>query len=180
TFGFYVDGVAIAPSLTYQFNDSTDRTLRWVNPPGGNGLWDNLELTLDVYPEYEGWAVDEGLAAGMNDARADDPDLDGMNNLVEYALGGNPLVDDAAVYAPVFNISGDWVTYVYNRRHDYAIRGLTYGLKVSVDLSGTWTDSGTAYETASVAIDSEFDSVTNKIDITGIPQGFLQLEITEN
>ena len=103
-----------------------------------------------------------------------------MNNLFEYALGGNPLADDAAVYAPVFHPDGDWVTYVYNRRHDYAIRGLTYGLKVNVDLLGAWTDVGTTYETASVAIDAEFDSVTNKIDITGIPRGFLQLEITEN
>ncbi len=90
------------------------------------------------------------------------------------------MIADGAAFAPDFDFVGDWVTYVYNRRRDATIRGLSYGLNVSVDLSGAWVYAGTAYETTSSAIDSEFESVTNKIDVTGLDQGFVQLEIMEN
>jgi hypothetical protein len=40
------------------------------------------------------WAADpvQGLTAGVNDGPLDDPDFDGFPNLLEFALGGEPLV----------------------------------------------------------------------------------------
>ncbi len=43
-------------------------------------------------PGYGTWATDpaNGLTAGINDGINDDPDLDGIVNLLEYVLGGIP------------------------------------------------------------------------------------------
>ena len=131
---------------------------------------------------YGVWAAKKGLAAGVNDDRTDDPDLDGMENLLEYALGGDPLVDDAASILPTADFTVDTIEYIYNRRTDHALRGLDYGLAVTIDdlQLGAWTNYGTAFETGVGAIDSEFDSVTNTLPITGVDMGFLNLEVTEN
>jgi hypothetical protein len=43
---------------------------------------------------FEQWAASQGLPAGQN-GPADDPDGDGLVNIVEFALGGNPLGDSS-------------------------------------------------------------------------------------
>ena len=40
---------------------------------------------------YDAWAAAQGLVAGVNDGKAMDPDADGASNVLEFALGGNPL-----------------------------------------------------------------------------------------
>lgn len=42
-------------------------------------------------PSYEAWAQGVAFPAGQGNAE-DDPDRDGVSNLLEYLLGGNPLV----------------------------------------------------------------------------------------
>lgn len=45
TFNFVVDGVIMLQNLAYQFSDATVRTISWVNPSGGEALFDNVTLT---------------------------------------------------------------------------------------------------------------------------------------
>ncbi|MEO5914382.1 MAG: autotransporter-associated beta strand repeat-containing protein [Luteolibacter sp.] len=40
---------------------------------------------------YASWAVAKGLTAGVNDGVNQDPDFDGIANLLEYVLGGLPI-----------------------------------------------------------------------------------------
>ncbi len=50
-----------------------------------------------------------------------------------------------------------------------------------LDLFDTnWIYVGNAWETATNALDAAFDSVINELPISGIYQGFIQLEIREN
>ncbi len=187
TYDFHVDGVKIAGPLLYEFGDSTIRSLYWVNPPGGSGLWDNLKIGVaGSFPEYGDWSVVHGLSIGTNDARTDDPDLDGMDNLLEYALGGNPLADDTASILPtssglVESGGTNCLEYVYRRRVDATPRGLVYGISYKFDLTtNVWTSVGIMFETGFGPIDSEFESVTNEIPTVYSSEAFITLEVTEN
>ena len=137
------------------------------------------ETTLRGVGFYSAWAVGYGLDPDGNGAWTEDPDDDGMENLLEYALGGDPTIDDAAAMLPtsIFPDASTW-EYVYRRRLDAAARDLTYGLKLKINsLLGAWDYVGTDYETTSVVIDANFESVTNTIPITGIDAGFVTLEV---
>jgi len=107
-----------------------------------------------------------------------------MNNLLEYALGGDPNIPDAAAYLPTHEVTdagggSSLVDYVYRRRIDAAVRGLTYGLETSTNLLSAWTYIGATYETDTAGIDSNFESVSNSIPFN-TDEGFIQLEITED
>ncbi len=115
-----------------------------------------------------------------NSVPGGNPDGDELDTFGEYALGGNPTHDDAVAYLPTYGFTVDWATYVYNRRRDAAARGLAYGLNWSEDLLGAWTYIGTSNETGSVAIDADFESVTNEIPVTGLDKGFVTLEVSSD
>jgi hypothetical protein len=143
--------------------------------------WDDLAIEALSFAEltFAKWAEGHGLSGG--DALRDaDPDADGMDNLVEYALGGNPNVADADTVLPTAGTSPEFMEYVYNRRRDAAERGLAYALNASTNLLAPWFPADPAWETGSAADDPYFETVTNQIPVAGQEQGFIQLEIREN
>ncbi|RKX46501.1 MAG: hypothetical protein DRP64_03120 [Verrucomicrobia bacterium] len=138
-----------------------------------------------VPPDYANWVADWGLTGADTNRFADIENGglgDGMENQLEYVLGGNPTNDDAVIILPTAEFTMDTIEYVYRRRVDATLRGLDYGLLTIDDLQvGTWTTNGTAFEVAPVGIiDADFESVTNSIPITGFDLGFVNLEVTEN
>ncbi|RKX42597.1 MAG: hypothetical protein DRP64_09580, partial [Verrucomicrobia bacterium] len=150
---------------------------------------DNMSISSPSSPSpaasYMEWAASFGLADtnGIG-APTFDVEPDGMDNLAEYALGGNPTNDDAASVLPIFGITdagggSNAMDYIYNRRLDAVLRGLTYGLNESTNLLSEWNYVGTDYETGSADIDSSFESVTNTIPIA-TEKGFINLEIEGN
>jgi len=122
----------------------------------------------------------------VNDARTDDPDTDSMDNLLEYSLGGDPLVNDAASILPTYSgivATGgtNYLNYVDRRRVDAALRGLSYGVKFNFDLvSDPWTDGGSSFETGADPIDAAFESVLNLVPTVYSDEGFITLKVTEN
>jgi hypothetical protein len=160
----------------------------------GEAVWiDDVEVICNVSPEqpaptyeesYEEWATRFGLSGG-DAAMTNDVENggagDGLNNLGEYSLGGNPTIDDASAFIPVYefvDIAGgsNRIDYVFNRRIDAGILGLTYGLNQSTNLMGEWDYVGDTFETGSAYIDLYFESVTNSVPF-GSDQGYIQLEI---
>ena len=149
-----------------------------------NGWASSLRLPGALTPEenYAAWVDGFGLSAtNVSGSVTNDFDLDGLDNLTEYALGGNPTIDDAASINPTISGSAGSLEYVYKRRNDATFRGLAYGLVVTTDdlVQDNWTPVGTALETGFGPIDPAFDSVTNGIP-TDTPIGFINLEVTEN
>ena len=128
------------------------------------------------------WAGTYGLTDTNTTAAMDyDVEPDGMDNLLEYALGGNPVTNDAAAVQPVdIFLDGDTWQYVYKRYRDAAARQLAYDLLTKGDLiGGSWVSSGGMYETGTNTTDSTFDVVTNTI--SGLADGmFIKLEVTES
>lgn len=146
-------------------------------------MWAEAEQPV---PTFSDWTSDFGMTT--NDAYADDYDGDDLDNLSEYALGGNPtngIVESGILPVSDTALDGgtNWFTYVYNRRTDYVDRGLTYDVENRADLiAGNWTND---YELATGvsapftgSLGDEFESVTNRISMEGQSAEFTQLEIT--
>lgn len=88
-------------------------------------------------PGYTSWAQNNGLTAGVNDGLSADPDLDGLVNLLEYTLGGNPLSSSQSS-APVAGPSGANLLLTF-KRLDLSETDTTTTIQYSTDLV-TWTD----------------------------------------
>jgi hypothetical protein len=60
---------------------------------------------------YAQWAIDKGLdgTSGKENGKLDDPDKDGVKNIVEFAINGNPLsgVDNGRIYSLIADSSMD-------------------------------------------------------------------------
>ena len=85
-------------------------------------------------PTYVAWAT--GLS---QTGQADDPDGDGMVNLLEYGLGGegdsgSMLLSSGDSIRPRITEQGGNVTLSYPERSDAAARGLSYQVETSTDL----------------------------------------------
>jgi len=133
---------------------------------------------------YADWADEQGLAGAQTNRLADLENGgvgDGMENQLEYVLGGDPLANDAATILPTVEFAPDSIEYVYRRRIDFALHGLAYDLMVNTNgLQDPWINEGTNFVTKVGPIDADFESVTNTFDITGLDLGFLNLGVTEN
>jgi len=125
------------------------------------------------------WLGDYTLGSDTN--YQDDADGDLVDNLSEYAFGGEP--DNAADQGntPVQSqLSGatNVIEYIYFERDDAATRGLLSILTVGTDLVYTnWAD-GSGYEVGSGASDvSGYNAITNWIPTDDKGQQFIRLQI---
>ncbi len=156
----------------------------WHNSTQRVIYFDNLSVTseLPATPEslYQDWGESEGLT-GANDDYAQNPDGDLLDNLAEYALGGQPTNSAnqgiASTYGTMEEGGTNWVTYVYARRSDYAVRGLDYYLETTSDLVyAGWTNDN--YEVVGIDITGgNFDYVTNRVPTIGESEQFLRVGI---
>ena len=142
------------------------------------GKYDNFELTVSspLTGGYVGWATTWGVDLGEE---TDDYDADGLSNIYEYGLGGDPtnaLDRGTSPESGVANISGtNWFGYVHPQLSD-PDSGLSYYLELNTDLvSGTWTNSGYIVTGTNVTGGS-LDFVTNVTD-TVAGEKFIRLII---
>ena len=183
---------------------SDDRPFRRINTGGSfndelsavihgsrNNNTTSPDLVLDRALEYEAQLSIAGLsynawisqfATGGLSARTDDVEPDGMNNELEYYLGGNPTLNDASVVLPggvLAEAGGTNVfEYVYRRRTND--RNLSYDVFLKENLIiGPWISVSNTYEVATGSTeDPDIESVTNHFSVAE-PLKFINLEITE-
>jgi hypothetical protein len=137
-----------------------------------------LELfeSYDTKDGFDVWAEDYGLSG--DDALSDD-DQDGMNNLMEYALGGNPTNKDAGVvsskYYSVDETGSSYFYFAHNERTDDS--SLVYRVVSRTNLA-----AGSLWNTNNVVIVGEspatnhIKSVTNRVEGSSETM-FLKLEV---
>ena len=87
---------------------------------------------------FSDWATLSGLdgSAGRAAGETDDPDGDGMANLLEYVLGGDPLASDSAIL-PATTVSSGYLTLTFTRT-DSSENDQALSVETSADLT-TWT-----------------------------------------
>ncbi len=119
---------------------------------------------------YDLWTKIQGLE-GMDADWFADPDGNGMNNQLDYALGGTAPVSTMALTG-----GSNSVETVFLRRRDAAARGLDYRMQWTDNLvSNVWNATGAA-EIGAAIIDESFETVTNRIPVD-LPEKFIRLEI---
>jgi hypothetical protein len=166
--------------------DGESATFRLSVPVNGTyagGGFDNIAILGEDYAGtgYNAWAVEHSLIGG---ALGDD-DSDGINNLTEYALNGNPTNSTVIGALPVLGAMAsdggtNWIEYVYLKRVS-ADNGLTYSLVQSQNLVlGSWTNNGDIVEVGESAAVGDFKTVTNRVPTDGKTQEFIQLQIEQN
>ncbi len=69
-----------------------------------------------VASTFEAWAAlpAHGLAPGVNDGPMDDPDFDGIVNIIEFGLGGEPMVRSPEILPRMEKSPEGWV-FAYDR-----------------------------------------------------------------
>jgi hypothetical protein len=145
---------------------------------------DTLTVMVDLPPSeaiYGDW-VDQYPTLGSATNLLDDPDGDGVCNLQEYAVGGDPANgadQGTAVSSALEQKNGVvWFEFVYPRRKDFRNRGLDYSFEEAFDLtSNSWSDA-TETITGVSDLDTEFDWVSNRVSVsTSSNQDFIRLRI---
>lgn len=130
----------------------------------------------DPDPGYAGWAAMWGIDIG---AETNDYDEDGLLNIYEYGLGGDPTNEfdqGASSVCSVENVGGtNWFGFVHPQLSDPDC-GLSYSLELTTSLlSGTWTNAGYAVLGTNVT-GGDLDYVTNVTE-TVDSQKFIRLII---
>jgi len=77
----------------------------------------SLRVEEFVAGAYDTWAADNGLTPGVNDGPEFDADDDGIDNVLEYVLGGDPLASDTGIL-PVSVVDETTVTFTFTRTDD--------------------------------------------------------------
>ena len=108
---------------------------------------------------YATWATSFGLT-GAEAEFGSDPDFDGLENGVEFVVGGNPKLAADADKAPTLTRDGDTVVFVF-RRAD-AAADLNPGAQFSTNQFVSWTPAVNG--TAGVTVTSENDAFGAGID----------------
>jgi hypothetical protein len=118
---------------------------------------------------YADWLGSETVNTNL----LEDVNGDGINNLIDYAVGG-------AANIPVAAIDGNYATYVHVQwdETEAAARGLTYEVQATTNLvSGTWSTNGV--ELVGSVADTPaagYQTVTNRVAMTPA-QAFLRLHV---
>ena len=102
-----------------------------------------------------------------------DPDLDGLYNLIEYALGLDPAKNSNGSL-PVISSAGGVLSLTYQR---YAGSGVTYIAEVSGDL-GSWSSNSVTETMISSAGTLQTWTATDTTPISGNQRRYMRLRVT--
>ena len=135
----------------------------------------SLMVDTDDPPEplsgYDQWAA--GWSTNIGTA-TNDFDFDGLNNLYEYGVDGNPTNQLDRGTLPVFMESGGAFIYVHPKRSDDT--NMAYRVETTTNLvSGAWTNEGYIVIGTNVT-GGTLDFITNDVD-TVEEEKFIRLKI---
>jgi hypothetical protein len=124
------------------------------------------------------WIEGSGVPAGQRGAM-DDPDGDGLSNLLEFALGGNPMQADAALVSLLEWPVADefYLALAYTRRK--AIGDLNLSVQVAPTLEFA-TELGSV-EVATLSKGADFEEVVTRsaVPMSASPGQFMRLTVTQ-
>ncbi|QHI70393.1 hypothetical protein [Tichowtungia aerotolerans] len=157
---------AVSWGIAYPLDSGTDAiSVYGITSPGS-------------FSSYADWANQWG-GTNIIGSEVADYDGDGVNNLYEYGLGGDPTDELVQGTSPQFDILAldgtNVCNYVYPQRSGYP-NGLAYSLAVSTNLLGNWETNAGYQVTGTNVTGGVLDFVTNTLDTVN-KQKFIRLII---
>ena len=125
-------------------------------------------VRLEASSPYGDWRDGFSLS-GSNSVMTADWDEDGVDNMTEWATGGDPTNSaNTGLFGAAFMVDASGTNrfaYVTPRQVDYWANGVDYYLERNTDLvSGTWTNAGSWIAgVAAGGFNADFDAVTNYV-----------------
>ena len=168
-------------------NFSTAYTLELINSDKGNWGWvtmDNVSIPGIAAPvpasAYEVWAAEplQGLTMGVNSGPLDDPDRDGLPNILEFALGGAAMAVSHDIQPVLAKQASSWI-FEYNRS-DASASVTTQVVEYGDNLTG-WTPV-TIPATSSGMVEIIPGDPSDKVKVTIPIQGsrtFVRLKVSQ-
>jgi alpha-galactosidase len=175
---FTVSPLATAAPLTGVARDFTSPQTYTVTAQNLSTRTYTITVSFSSSP-YAAWASNpaQGLTAGVNDAPTDDPDFDGINNLMEFVLNGQPTVASTTILPNLTKPAGSWV-FAYDRSVASRPPGTTQIVEYDDNLSG-WTQLAIPLGSApNVTITPQ--GATDRVEVTLPPlgpKGFVRLKV---
>ena len=145
-----------------------------------DGSVKKLQLTMTAGPSaFDAWAADSGLDNGDAGTFAD-PDGDGLDNLHEYAFGGDPSNSADSGYPRSYALGAgggsNWVDYVFPQLTD-TNSGISYRFEITDDLVyGVWANAGDVLA-GTGTFGAGYDAITNRISTDSKDEQFMRLLI---
>ena len=137
-------GSDTAAATTATFATAGTYVLRLTADDSAVRVFDEVTVTATSPGQtFAAWLAGYPALTGANALATADPDFDGLNNLLEYALGSSPI-SAASANLPVVGketVAGtDYLTLTYDK--DPSKTDLTYQVQVATDpaATATWTD----------------------------------------
>jgi hypothetical protein len=171
------NGSSLTNSIAFKDVAATDLAeIRFVgdSASGWEGMvYDSIEVIMPYPTGFAPWIALYDLSGP--DAEPDyDYDGDGWDNLMEYALGGDPTDGILDGEIPTATMLGGTMEYVYSMRTDDL--SLTYYLELRDNLTiGTWSNMGYTVTGTNVS-GGLFDQVTNSV-LTTETKKFIRLTV---
>lgn len=130
------------------------------------------QTTTSAISDFEAWATTKNLTTG-SDGPTDDPDQDRIPNLLEFALGLEPMAIDTSGL-PTAQLVGNTIEYTFSSKEP----SITYQVETSTSLSDPngWQASGSPVIGAS-GLTSTHTISRSEIDATGTL--FIRLQVSE-
>jgi hypothetical protein len=136
-------------------------------------------FTVNMAP-FDAWAADpaQALTSGVNNGPLDDPDHDGMCNLLEFSLGGAPMTSSPNVLPKLTRSGNNWI-FEYDRS-DISLPATMQVVEYGGDLAGWIPVTIPAATAGSVTITpgTPSDHVTVTIPDQGA-RGCVRLKVTQ-
>ncbi len=126
-----------ATSATYTTLNLTVSTSYWVRVHNSAGDANSTAVIATVRSLYDSWMNGfPSITASANQLPSADPDKDGVTNLLESVLDGNPTISSTAIL-PILNITATDFIFSFKRRDD-SENSTTLIFQYSTDLIN-WT-----------------------------------------
>jgi hypothetical protein len=139
----------------------------------GGAITGSGKIEVPAVGGFATWVASPAFGLALADqGPTDDPDLDGIENLLEYVLNGNPAASDLSIL-PVLDASGANCIFSFERRSESADDTVQV-FEYNSDLGAVWT------EIAIPATSSGSVTITPNSPVEGVDQVQVSVPKGEN
>jgi len=153
----------------------------------GSGAITGRILQIGVEPDqnqYEGWKIFHGLSG--NDAQDDaDTDFDGIGQLLEFAIGGDPNGNNLSTLPALSLVDDGGSTYLeLTLERPIGLQGISYMPKTTTNLT-TWPNDSNGIANPSPQPSDNGNGMEKLVyrrsqSVSDIDQAFIRVEVTES